>query len=276
MKFELHCHSWYSKGGTVPWEGLVPPREIVKVLKRKGFGGLALTDHDTTAGWKDVMSEAKKQGMVFIPGVEISTKSGHMIALGIDKFIKSGLSLEETLDLVHKQGGIAVAPHPFDVREEGLGREFVKADAAEIFNSLNISRMENRVAEREVRKIGMPAVGGSDAHSLEMLGAAVNFINGHDVDSALEEIRKGRVRIERNYIPVPVVVSWARKRMEKSYDDIEKHIKANYSAPKAALSRFMLKRFVNSESRAWDVLGYFAVSVSIAYSFLRLTIGYRT
>jgi predicted metal-dependent phosphoesterase TrpH len=270
MKFELHCHSLHSHGSKITWEGLASPSQIARVLKRKGITGFAITDHDSIKGWKEAEIRARKESMIFIPGLEISTSAGHLIALGINERIKPGLPVKETLDAVHGQGGLAVAPHPLDIRGEGLGREFAKCDAAEIFNSLNLTRIENYLAARQVRKLGMPAVGGSDAHCLEMLGMTVNHIDADDLDSALLEIKRGNVKIEGRYVPVPVVVSWTRRRMRLSYGDIRKYISKNYSKPKAAMALFLLDRFVNSESGGWNVLGSFAVSVSTVYSILRL------
>ena len=58
--------------------------------------------------------------------------------------------------------------------------------------------------------------------------------------------------------------------MRWSYDDILAYVEKNYSMPKAALSGFLLKRFVNSDSMLWDGLGYFAVGVSVLYSSLKI------
>ncbi len=269
MKFELHCHSWHSKGKKITWEGLMSPEQIFRVLKRKGFAGVALTDHDTTEGWPDMRKAAKKHDMIFIPGLEVSTKSGHVIGLGLNETVRKGMSVERTVEEIHAQGGIAVAPHPLDLRSEGVGDEFVKCDAAETFNSLNLSRIENHVARGRILKAGIPAVGGSDAHCPGMLGLTVNHIDANDVDEVLSRIKKGKVRIEGRYAPVPVVVSWARERMRWSYDDVLRYIERNYSAPKAAVSRFFLRRFVRSDSRLWNGLGYFSIGTSVLYSALR-------
>ncbi len=272
MKFELHCHSWHSHGRKIIWEGTASPGQMVDALKKSGFGGLALTDHDSIAGWEGARRAAKSKGMVFIPGMEVSTLSGHMIAMGISEPVKPRLPLDDTIDLIHDQGGIAIAPHPFDVRGEGVRDEFIKADAVEVFNSLNLTRVENSLTRAKARKSGLPAVGGSDAHSIEMLGMTANIIEADDADSALRQIRKGNVRVEGRYTPVPVMVSWARRRMQLSYGDILKYMEKNYPRPKAALSRFMLDRFVSSDSRAWDALGYFSIGVSAVYSMLRLAV----
>ena len=270
MKFELHCHSIHSHGRKITWEGVASPSQIVRVLKRLGIMGFTITDHDSTACWEEARKAAKKEKSLFIPGLEVSTRSGHLIALGISEPIKPRLGLEETIDIIHQQAGLAIAPHPFDIRGEGLGNQFAKADAVEVFNSMNLARTENFLAARKARKLGVPAVGGSDAHTCGMMGMTVNHINADDMDSALKQIKRGNVKITGRYVPVPVVVDWARERMERSYDDIQSYIAKNYSRPKAALSRFLLDRFVGSHSAAWDALGYFSLGVAGLYGVLRL------
>jgi hypothetical protein len=240
------------------------------MLKKRGINGFAITDHDSIAGWKEAKTAAKREGMVFIPSIEISTLCGHLIALGVNEAIRPRLSVEETIDLIHDQGGLAIAPHPFDIRKEGIGRDFSRCDAVEVFNSLNLTKIENLLADMQAKKHGVPAVGGSDAHSLEMLGMTVNHINADDADSALKRIRNGDVKIQGRYIPIPIVMDWVRNRMQLSYDDINKYIGKNYSKPKSLLAKSMLDMFVSSDSGVWDALGYFAVSASMIYSFLTL------
>ena len=270
MKFELHCHSLHSHGGKIRWEGLASPSHIVHMLKKRGINGFAITDHDSIAGWKEAKTAAKREGMVFIHSIEISTLCGHLIALGVNEAVRPGLSVEETIDLIHDQGGLAIAPHPFDIRKEGIGRDFSRCDAVEVFNSLNLTKIENLLADMQAKKHGVPAVGGSDAHSLKMLGMTVNHINADDADSALKRIRNGDVKIQGRYIPIHIVIDWIRNRMQLSYDDINKYIGKNYSKPKSLLAKSMLDMFVSSDSGAWNALGYFAVSASMIYSFLTL------
>jgi predicted metal-dependent phosphoesterase TrpH len=274
MKFELHCHSWHSKRDNIPVEGLCSPREVARVLHRRGFGGFAIADHDTTVSWKEAKEEAKKLGMVFIPAIEVSSEKGHIIGLGINETVKKGMQAEETIDIIRSQGGLAVAPHPFDLKAEGIGRDFVKCDAAEIFNSLNLSRLENMRARKAVSKAGVSAVGGSDAHTAGMLGLTENIIDAGTLDGALKKIRKGEVKVIGRYAPVPEVVNWVRERMRRSHADVVKYVDRNYPRPKAALSKFMLERFIGSESAVWDALGYLAIGTSVFYSALRTALRY--
>ena len=270
MKFELHCHSVHSHGRKITWEGTETPSQIAKGLKSKGIMGFTITDHDSIASWEEARKAARKEGMVFIPGLEVSTLSGHLIALGISEQIPPRIGLDETIDRIHSQGGLAIAPHPYDIRDEGVGREFTKADAVEVFNSLNIAKSDNFLIARKAKKLGMPAVGGSDAHTLAMLGMTVNKIDADDMDSALKQIKRGNVEIKGRYVPIPVVVDWARERMKRSYDDLQKHIEKNYRFPKSVIARFLLDRFVSSDSVGWDALGYFSVWVARGYGLLKL------
>ena len=270
MKYELHCHSIHSKGSKIYWEGIMAPRQIPRALKRMGFGGFALTDHDTVAGLKEAELESRKLGMVFIPGIEIFTASGHLIGLGVRKPLKKGMPLGRALDAIHAEGGIAVAPHPFDLRGEGVGDESSRADAIEAFNSLNLTRFENYVACKYARRLGMPIVGGSDAHSPEMLGRTINHIEAHDADSAIEQIVKGKVDVEGRYIRIPDVVSWARERMRLSERQILSYIDMNYSAPKAWISRILMRKFIRSGSSAWLAPAYLAVGSAVLYSAARI------
>lgn len=268
MKFELHCHSWFSKGSKIPTEGLSSPEEIAQVLKKKGFGGFAITDHDSIVSWKGAEKEAKKLDILFIPSLEISTNSGHLIGLGISEYVKPRMDLFETIDEIHDQGGLAIAPHPFDIRGEGIGNDFKHADAVEIFNSLNLTRVDNIIALKRAKKQGISAVGGSDAHSKYMLGMTTNEVNADNIDIFLKKVKKGEVEVRGKYIPIPIVVKWAKERMRLSYDDIIKYCDNNYPLPKRALSKYMLRHFVNSESEFWNYFGRFSVSIAVMYSLI--------
>lgn len=79
---DLHCHSTASDGTT-------PPRELIRIAKANELTAIALTDHDTIAGVADAADEAKKLGIDFLPGIEISCEyprpgTLHMLGYGID------------------------------------------------------------------------------------------------------------------------------------------------------------------------------------------------
>ena len=79
---DLHLHSTAS-------DGTVSPTEVVRHAASVGLTGLSLTDHDTFAGLDEAAEEARRQGLGFLPGVEISAnepnRSVHILAFGMDR-----------------------------------------------------------------------------------------------------------------------------------------------------------------------------------------------
>ena len=79
---DLHCHSTAS-------DGSLSPTDVVRLAKANGLAALALTDHDTIAGCAEAAAEAARQGVEFLPGIEISSefpKPGtlHLLGYGVD------------------------------------------------------------------------------------------------------------------------------------------------------------------------------------------------
>ncbi|MBA2529095.1 MAG: PHP domain-containing protein, partial [Euzebyales bacterium] len=81
MVFDLHTHSTCSDGTT-------RPAENVALAARAGLRGVALTDHDTTAGWDEAAQACDEHGVELVPGVELSTELGergvHILGYWVD------------------------------------------------------------------------------------------------------------------------------------------------------------------------------------------------
>ncbi|MCT6900140.1 MAG: PHP domain-containing protein [Bifidobacterium sp.] len=75
--WDLHCHTVFS-------DGTVTPRGMVEQAQQLGLEGLAITDHDTNAGWDEARQAAQDLGMPLLPGTEITAQDGrvsvHMLA----------------------------------------------------------------------------------------------------------------------------------------------------------------------------------------------------
>lgn len=270
MRFELHCHSCHSKGAKIPCEGIPSPEEIIRQAKAIGLDGVAITDHRTTKAWPAVSKEAKKQGLVFIPGVELQTQEGHLIALGITEPVDNFLTAEETVEKIHGACGIAIAPHPFDIRGEGLKKLVFLADAVEVFNSLNIDRVSNRFTASLFRKSDVGVVVGSDSHTLATLGLCVNIMDAHDVPSLLKCIKKRQVRFETRYTPMDEIIAWARYRLENSREDVYEYIDAHYAQPKRWLYSKMLKKFLATSNAPWRALAEMSLGAVRGYGFVKV------
>lgn len=78
---DLHTHSSVS-------DGTDSPAELVHEAIANGLGTIAITDHDSTAGWASALAAASGSGLTVIPGMELSTLSGwrsvHVLAYLFD------------------------------------------------------------------------------------------------------------------------------------------------------------------------------------------------
>jgi len=137
LKLDLHIHSQYSEDASGT------PLEIAKVLKKKGLNGMAITDHNTIEGGLSALKAASKDFIV-IPGIEISTKDGHIIALNVRENIPRGLTCQETVEKILDAGGIPIVPHLYrsmsGIKEKKLKKIVKKIPAIEVFNACSVSQ----------------------------------------------------------------------------------------------------------------------------------------
>ena len=224
MLIELHTHTIHSKSvekGVLD-RGINSTEEMVRRAKKIGLDGIAITDHDTIDGLKHIRKYSRKYDIMVIPGEEVSTAKGHMLALGVNKVISPGLSVDETVDLIHKQGATAVAAHPFGTGHDGVGFECLKADAAEAFNMQSWKcRVINYKAYRLALRYNLPITAGSDAHSVDWIGYGVTETKSMTLDGALRDIRKGRTILHnQHYAPAKVEVDYMISLL-RSFSDEE-------------------------------------------------------
>ena len=271
---ELHCHSTFSKGTKIQVEGLHSPEELLEQAEKIGLDVLAFTDHDCFEGAEQALKLQKKFNVLVLPGEEVTTKKGHLLCLGIQEKIPANLSVEESIDLVHEQGGIAIAPHPFDIEGKGIKVEALKADAIEVFNALNLDRFANRKASQFAKQENLPTVLGSDAHCKEMIGLAINNIKAEkDVDAILKAIKKGNVEVkQKKYVPTKILQNWSVQRLKTSNQYVKNYINKHYSFPKKQISKAMLKLVDFSPGKIdyfFTSITYLGLGSAIIYSAIK-------
>ena len=270
MKLELHSHSWYSKGRILKEENIVSPVEMVKEARRKGLNGIAITDHDSLKSW-DSLKRMKFDNFIIIPGEEISTRQGHLIALGIAEVIKPGQEVLETIDKIHQQGGIAIAPHPFDIGKKGI-RNFSRfADAIEVFNAMNLDRFANLRTLKYAKKFKKPMVAGSDAHLKEWIGrGSVEINSDYNLDSVLKEIKKGNTKLKKDYITLGEMTDWYLNRLNRNYASAVNHADSNYWFLKRVATKTLMKFSGRKSAFSRGLvfsLSHLTFAGSIVYSF---------
>jgi len=183
MLFELHCHSTFS-------DGINTPKEIVDYAIKIGLNGISITDHDTIKGSIESLKYDTKDFTV-IPGIEISSKEGHILGINIKTLIPKNLSAKDTIDTIHSTGGIAIAAHPYDRFRKGVGNLIFELP----FDAVEISNGHTLGSTRDTRKIciitRLPMVGGSDAHTLQEIGQ----VKIEYKDDIIEAIKTGKITI---------------------------------------------------------------------------------
>jgi predicted metal-dependent phosphoesterase TrpH len=205
LKIDLHCHSRFSA------DGIADPDEMVAEAKRKGLNGFAITDHNTCEcvdyflehGYMREDGEPVDNFLI-IPGQEITTSAGHLLALGVYLPDLKGIPPSEAITLIHQKHGIAIPPHPFDLFRAGI-REAVldelNIDAIEVFNAATTFKRYNRLAYEYAQRKKLPMTAGSDAHHEAVLGVAYTILTPKkfNMQSVLESI-KTAAGLQQKYI----------------------------------------------------------------------------
>ncbi|NHN42084.1 PHP domain-containing protein [Halorubellus sp. JP-L1] len=169
VSLDLHVHS------SLSYDGHEPVSLLLEHARDIGLDGLVVTDHDRIAASLEAADLASEYGLVGIPGVEVSTAEGHLLAIGVDERPARGMSYAETVTRVHELGGAAVVPHPFQRTRHGVRRRVLDetvVDAVEVYNSMLFTGFRNRRARRYATSYGYGSVAGSDAHYLGNVGRA--------------------------------------------------------------------------------------------------------
>ncbi len=193
---DLHVHTTFSK------DSLITPKDLVYYSKKRGLNAVAITDHDQLDGAYRI---AKETDFLVIPGMEVSSAEGHIVALNVKELIPKGFSAVETVERIHKAGGVAVACNPF-VRFKGCLRERVceSFDAVEVVNARAQPYKDSvRKAQETAERLKLSRVAGTDAHYGPQIGYGYTVIEAAEptVEAIARAIVEGRC--EPHGEPVP-------------------------------------------------------------------------
>ena len=166
---DLHMHTDHSHDCATPVEVLLA------TAKEQGLGAIAVTDHNEISGALEAADRAN--GIKVIVAEEVKTADqGEVIGLFIEEKIPRGLTLEETIAEIKRQGGLVYVPHPFDRMHSVPDYEHLLAvidevDAIEVFNPRVAIGAFNEEAARFAAKYRIAAGAGSDSHVPQGLGS---------------------------------------------------------------------------------------------------------
>ena len=215
LKIDLHVHTCYSSDCSTTLEN------IVSFSKKKGLSGVAITDHDTVEGALRLLKK-KNNGLIVIPGIEVSTDQGHVLGLNVTTPITPRLSARETVEEIHEAGGIAVAAHPSAMLKSGIGLmgklSSCGFDAVEVINSsLFPFSLLTYLNERAATRSGLPQTAGSDSHLPETIGLAYTVFEDLEPEASVEGIIEAVT--EGKIFPFGQPVPW-RLRLRKIAQEV--------------------------------------------------------
>jgi predicted metal-dependent phosphoesterase TrpH len=204
VAIDPHVHSVGSYDCSTPVE------QVLEAAAVAGLDAVAVTDHDTVEASLRASELAPDHGLLAVPGVEVSTGDGHLLALGVNEALEPGRPLAETAAEVRDRGGVAIVPHPFQRSRHGAAAGAIaNVDAVETYNAHTLVGLRNRQAARFADRRGYPVTGGSDAHNPTLVGRAyTELVVEADADDPLaasdviEAIQAGRTAPRGRRTPV--------------------------------------------------------------------------
>jgi len=211
LKIDLHLHTIYGSACAY-----MEPEQLIACAKEIGLDGICITEHDQIWGQDRIADLNKKNDLLIIGGVEVSTDWGEMLVFG---YHKSVLRISRAVDLREKvdaAGGVMIPAHPFRL-EPGIvqahaaaklkdpgtpTREFLSviqrpvfglADALEVYNGRS-GRNEISLATSVAEHFHLKGTGGSDAHAVIGVGACYTVFEDTISDEAdfIGHIKEGR------------------------------------------------------------------------------------
>ena len=188
MLFDPHIHSKYSIYDSASEVG-----DIIDKARELGLGAIAISDHDEIQGSLKAVGSPGK-GLIAVSSTEVGSADGHILALGVKERIEPGLSAEETVKIIHKLGGLAIAAHPYDTLRSGVGDLCWKLD----FDAIEVNGhclYGNGDAEDAAKKHRRPLIGGSDAHALDEIANICTEVEGKTAEEILGNIKAGRCSV---------------------------------------------------------------------------------
>lgn len=202
---DLHIHTVFSYDGTAS----VPA--VLERARQVGLDVIAITDHDEIVGARKAFELAPAFGIEVIPGVEVTTAEGDLLALFVTEPIKPGRFLIETILNVGDAGGICIAPHPM---ARGTGMRSLSAASIlraldhaaasrvligiETYNATILDPESNLLAQKLWAECShLAQVGNSDAHILQMIGSGTTEFLGRTAAHLLDALWVGATHVRQ-------------------------------------------------------------------------------
>ena len=206
-KADLHIHSEWS-------DGLPSVREVLEHVEHEtDLDLIAITDHDMIEGAfeaRELIAQRRYRVEVIV-GMEVTTLEGHLLAYDLEKPLRMMRPLDWTIQAIRDQGGWCLLPHPMSPLIRSVGRRGIMRvmrdaragicfDGIELINPSIAGKVVAAKVERFNRESGhLPETGGSDAHTLPLIGSAYTTFAGTTADDFRRSLRAKQTQAGGGY-----------------------------------------------------------------------------
>jgi predicted metal-dependent phosphoesterase TrpH len=216
---DLHLHTRVS-------DGLMSARDLIDHIERAtNLDVVAITDHDETSAALDAREWASRRAyrVQVIPGVEVTSREGHVLALFIEERPPALRSLLDTAEWVRARGGLCIAPHPFTRWTHSLNRRVLRhaveaglLAGVEVLNASLAGRASRPRALQFATEHGLAIVGSSDAHMLSMVGLARTCFPGRTPSELRDALECATTHVEGRFASPREMASEAIPQLARS------------------------------------------------------------
>lgn len=189
---DLHMHTTAS-------DGIASARQMLdRAALHTDLDVIAITDHDHIDSSLWAHAQQGRYPFDIVPGMEVTSRDGHVLALWITYAVPKRMSLHETICAIHEQNGVAILAHPFEpmIAPHTFWRYYhrpevlitMEIDAVETYNAGAFTPGNNWLAQRVFNPLDIAVVGNSDAHMPASIATGITRFYGHtaaDLRSAL-------------------------------------------------------------------------------------------
>ena len=212
---DLHMHTDHSP------DCATPVQTLLETAAEVGLDAIAITDHNEISGALDARAKADGRLKVIVAEEVKTADQGEVIGLFIEEKIPRGMTLQETIAEIRRQGGLVYVPHPFDRMHSVPDYEHLldvveDLDAMEVFNPRVAISAFNEEAARFAAKYRIVAGAGSDSHVAQGLGSVKIRMRDFDgPEEFLESLRDADIVRKRQSLLYVQALKFIQTRSKK-------------------------------------------------------------
>ena len=219
---DLHIHTSAS-------DGKPNVHELLQFIaeQRPGLDVIAITDHDTLEASLWAYAHRDRYPFQIVPGVEVTSLAGHILALWVQTPIPAYMDLTDTVAAIHEAGGISILAHPFHLEFDESRRNALRywrdpsvlsragLDAIETYNAGVVTPGSNWAASLFSRQLAIAVTGSSDAHTLGAVGRAVTRFPGRSAADLRRAIQENQTAAEGRPWPISEYVDYLQHERQR-------------------------------------------------------------